>query len=368
MLKMNNLSNSSDPTFLLSSSQVTLYTDKLILYFIVLMAMLGTLFNAVSFGIYCQKSFSGIALFKYMRVYTLASLFVSSCLMFSFYLASYSLYQVAITYSARIFSCKVLQSYVMALFFFYENVLDILKNIERAAVFSFGFTRFKKISPYVISFVLFIVCGVIHAPNYFLFDITQDDELPKVLRDCKPTQFIQKPVGKLLLIICYALEGPAVMILVLITNVIAMISFQRFMKRKADLLAQTAHTSRRNEIENNTEKSEKIDTDLIKMTFYLSLFSVVTLLVQFTSQLIMIVFQMSTELSAWFLFMYLFVTTFKNFSNIFYFYKYNSQFRSSFLKLVGRKQTNMEAEENLQQIQKNILKITQLQKEIFSIE
>ncbi len=170
-----------------------------------------------------------------MRIYTLASLIVSCSLMFCIIFALYTFPKLLLAYITRIFSCKIFPSFVTAFFFFFGNVLDIFINIERALCFSTKFERFKKISPYIISLILLIVCALINGPVYFLYDTVDDSQLPSLLKLCKFSQFSKSSLSRLLLMISFVLQGPVALMLVIVTNVIAMISYRRFLKRKAAL-------------------------------------------------------------------------------------------------------------------------------------
>jgi hypothetical protein len=199
-------------------------------------------------------------------------------------------------------------------------------NLERALCFSQDYKRLKKISPHIICLSVLPVCIVIHSPNFFLFDITQDYELPIVLRSCKPTQFASTSFGKLVLIISYTLEGPVIVLLQIITNVISVISFRRFIKRKTQLQAQTAQTSTRNAA---YERNENMKRKLLKMVILIVSFSVVIHLIQIGAQFILYVFQMSPTIGAWFYFNILFVRCLKSSVNIFFLYLGNTQFRKA---------------------------------------
>ncbi len=341
---MNNQSqsNSTAPIdftqMLLANLQVNKYTDALYVYLVVPMGSLGSLFNLLSFLIFCKKSFDTIPLFKYLKVYTLASLIVSVSLIFVFNLAPYTFPAVLLAYTTRIYVCKTLASFVTSFFFFFENTLDVFINLERALCFGTGFREFKKVSPYVISLLLFFLCVLINGPVYFVFDIVEDSQLPSVLRICKLTQFSKSSFGKLFLMISYMLQGPVLLICVIGSNIIALISFRRFLKRKAQLQAQTP-------IENETKaqkkkriQDEKTNKKLFFMTFYLSIFSVLNHLMVFTSQFIIFILTMSPSVTAWIVFIYIFNFAFKNLMNIFFFYNFNKKFKNSLLSYFKKSQ------------------------------
>ena len=330
-------------SILLANFAINPYTDKLCLFVIIPISLLGTLFNLISFGIFCKKTFGDIPLFKYMRAYTLSSLIVSSSLIFSFYCSPYSIPELFLTYSTRIYDCKV-PTYVTMFFFFYGNVLDIFINIERASYFSNGFKIFKKISPYTSCLILLLVCVLVNGPNYLLYDIVPDDKLSSLLRLCKLSEFTWSPLGKILLLMSFIIQGPVVMILVILTNIIAVISFRRFLKRKAEF-HQNPHNKQEIKTKaqvKKTKKLENINKNLLLMTFYFSIFSVIYHVIQFSAQFVVTILKdvSSNWVSAWFVWITMFVISFKNFSNIFFFYRFNSKFRNYFLFCRKRRQLN----------------------------
>ena len=325
--------NSSGTVFLLSNAALNWYTDKINLYVIVPMGAFGAVFNLTSFVIFCKKSYMKLTLFKYMRVYAFVSLILSSSCIFFFSTAPYSLYKVALSYEARIFNCEITQPVIAGLFF-YSNVLEIFINIERALCFRTGYERFKKVPPYIICLILLVVCAVVHSPNYFILEIVKDNELPEMLKYCKLTKFWASSLGKITLMICYILEGPVVVTLVVITNVISVISFKKYLKRKSNLRIRTTQPSRNRNTENSEKKqierkNEKRDKQLLYMTFNLSLFSIGVHIVQIVSLFIYVIYPMSPTVSAWFVCCNTFVCVLKVFSNIFFFYRYNIRFRNS---------------------------------------
>ncbi len=142
-------------------------------------------------------------------------------------------------------------------------------------------------------------------------------------------------ITKILLIISYVVQGPIVLIGEIITNIISMVSFKRFMRRKAELNAQRLSVNE-SELERRKRlKIEKMNRQLLFMTFYLGIFSALNHVVQFSSQFVLFIFNLSPSVGAWFIFIFAFAVTLKNFSNIFFYYHFNKQFRYCFYKLLG---------------------------------
>jgi len=293
--KMKSIDNQTEnPTDLISkflaSIQFNPYTSSLSLYLIVPLASFGALFNLISLLIFCKKSFNQLALFKYIRV---------------------------------------------VFFFFYQNTLDIFISIERALSFSTGFKNFKKKSPYLICFIVFLMCGLVNLPNNLVNDIVSNEDLYIKFKYCEKSAFTQSSLGKILLIISYVVQGPIVLIGEITTNIISMVSFKSFMRRKAELNAQRLSVNE-SELERRKRlKIEKMNRQLLFMTFYLGIFSALNHVVQFSSQFVLFIFNLSPSVGAWFVFIFAFAATFKNFSNIFFYYHFNKQFRYCFYKLLG---------------------------------
>ena len=96
---MNNQSinaTTSPRLILLSKLSITWLTDALNLYLFVLLGLIGTLFNLISFIIFLKKIFRKVALFKYMIVNTLNSLISSFGFIFFFYFSPYHLFEISI--------------------------------------------------------------------------------------------------------------------------------------------------------------------------------------------------------------------------------------------------------------------------------
>jgi hypothetical protein len=143
------------------------------------------------------------------------------------------LFEISISEIARIYYCNLVNCFL--LFFFYGNCIEILINLERALSFSNKFDRLKKTSTYLICFIVFIVCVVIHLPSDLSQTYTSNDELYIKLRLCYVTSFAIAPITRLILLTSIIIEGPVVMILEIVSNVLAFVSYKSFLKRKQAL-------------------------------------------------------------------------------------------------------------------------------------
>ena len=168
-------------------------------------------------------------------------------------------------------------------------------------------------------------------------EMVSDKDLPIRLQFCKATSFALTSYGKILLIISYIIQGPVVLLLIIITNVWSIISFRNFLKRKLNMTIKSNVETNQETIKKQ-KKIEKRDRNLLKMTVFLTLFSFVLLLIQFTCQLITFVFinLLSNQIAGLIIFMYLLAMTLKQFTNIFFYFLFNRSFRLIFISIIKR--------------------------------
>jgi len=317
-------------SLLLANIRFTHLTDSLNLYFIVPMAVIGTYLNFLTIKILNKMSFRSMNIFKLMFVNSLVSFLITFYMIFYFLNSPYIFFELSISLFNRIYSCG-LANWFLLLFFFYGNCIEILINLERVLSFSNKFEKFKKTSPYLICFIVFIICVVIHLPSDLSQTFTSNDELYVKLRFCYATSFATQPITRLILLISIIIEGPVVMILAIGSNVLAFISYKSFLKRKQTTLELTRFNNDHQLTDFQQRKiikNEKINQKLFKMTFYLTIFSIITHMIQFGTQLLLILFSTNNKLVyAWIYFIYSFMIIFKNFCSIFFYYHFNVKFK-----------------------------------------
>ncbi len=151
-----------------------------------------------------------------------------------------------------------------------------------------------------------------------------------------PTDFALSKIGKLVLIVCYILEGPVIFILLIVTNIIAIISYKRFNKRK-ELIDRANNIEMMSEGELNKKiKTEKTDRKLLMMTSYLSLISAVAELLKFIGQFFFfIVTTLNPKTVGWLIFASIFAIALKQFTSIILYYNYKI-FRKEFRSLIEK--------------------------------
>ena len=152
-----------------------------------------------------------------------------------------------------------------------------------------------------------------------------------------PSDFALSKLGKIILIISYILEGPVIFILLIVTNIIAVICYKKFNQKK-ELIERANNIEMLAEGEiKKKSKIEKKDRNLLMMTSYMSLLSIVTIFLQFTIQFSYIT--QSTSLNqknlGWLLFASIFSIALKQFTSIIIYFNYKT-FRNKFKSLIRK--------------------------------
>jgi hypothetical protein len=250
----------------------------------------------------------------------------------------YILFDLSISKLGRIYTCNIIY-WILALFFFYGNCLEIIMNLERALSYSSGYQKIKQISPLLICFIFFIICLVIHIPSDLVTTYTPDDQLYVKFRLCSSTEFANNPKTKFIIIVDYLIERPIVMFLIIGSNILAYSSFKSFLKRKQDSINNSVDLTQSKKIKQ--AKNEKINQKLLMMTIYLTIFSILLNLIQFGEELIQLFPEsINALLYSWARFLLLLIAFIKHFFTIFFYYHFNSKFKRTLLSLVCKKINN----------------------------
>ena len=115
-----------------------------------------------------------------------------------------------------------------------------------------------------------------------------------------------------------------------------------FLKRKEESISNNRSAELTESEKRKQVKTEKRNKKLLSMTVYLTIFSIISHLIQFGAQLIIFVFssKITTILYGWIRFAYFFIVIFKNFFTIFFNYYFNSNFKNVLLSFIFKKKMN----------------------------
>jgi hypothetical protein len=255
---------------------------------------------------------------------------IASSQIFTFYRTLNVFFDLSISIYGRIFMTYV-PNCITVYFFFLGNLIEIIINIERAVYFSEGFKRLKKMSPNLIGFCVFILSLLIYTPNFLSAKMVPEDKIFILYSIVMPSDFALSKIGKLILIICYILEGPVIFILLIASNLLALFSYKKFNQRK-ELIDRANNIEMMSEGEiKKKKKIEKTDRKLLILTSYLTLFSILTaILVQSTARYFYFIeTSLSPQTFGWMIFTSCFSIALKQSSAIIVYYSYK-KFRKEF--------------------------------------
>jgi hypothetical protein len=320
---------------LLSSIRSSWLQEMFFLCSLVPMGLVGTVLNLMSLSIFLKKSIRKIALFKYLIILSIINSIIASTQIFSFLRTPHIFFDLSLSIYGRLFVTIGIND-IISYFFFLGNLIEIMINIERAIYFSEGFQKLKKTSPYLISFFILVLSLIIYTPNFLSLKLVPEDQIYILYKITILTDFALSKLGIITLLISYILEGPVVFILLIITNIIAIISYKRFVQKK-ELIERANNIEMVGEGEiKKKNKIEKMDKKLLMMTTYLSLISALAELFQFTAQFFyFIITSLSLDTVGWLIFAGGFSIALKQFTSIIIYYNYK-MFRKEFQTLVKK--------------------------------
>lgn len=317
--------------------------DSLYLFLIVPMGVFGTILNVISLVIFSRKEFIRVLLFQYFRIYTFISLVLSGTLSCAFFMSPRHLFNLSTSYSARIYKCLILPSYILPLFLLFSNSMGILVNLERASNFSNRFLRFKNTSPYLTSSILFIICVIVNLPTHFLVTPASDQEV----RDAQLSYenvikfrgvCLRNPIsltiwGRVISIFGFAIKGVLVLILDISSNLASAYYLRKYHVKKIELTNNTdTNVTKSAKKKEKEEKREKVRLNHTYMTIYLTLFAILMHLVIFSADLVIFFFSTNASVLFAFTFLTFFVAAFKQIVNFLFFYFFNRKFRQCLKK------------------------------------
>lgn len=300
--------------------------DSIYLFLVTPMGILGILFNGISFGIFTLNKFRNQALFKYLRVFTFNSLILSITFSCSFLISPRYFFDLSHSLIARVFKCYIVPSVVVSLIFYFNNALDVLINIQIAAVYTNRLDRFKSINPYILCAVVFTICFVVNSPNYLLISISTDEQVNEGLSSfanilkfkglCLRNPIYLTTYGTAITMLGFAVKELLTLCLEIVSSLASIHCMRMYYKRNRNLTGQTVN---RQELISKGEMKKTI------MALVLTMFSI--LLHCFAFSAVCIIFFVPNIVAfEYTLLIYVFIS-FKQLINFPLFYLFNRKFR-----------------------------------------
>ena len=334
----------------------TYFLDTIYLFVITPMGIIGTFLMFFSLIVFLNKEFRNLKFFQYLQVYSLSSLIQAVCMALMFFKSPRFLFEISISMSARIFTCKILSSYVVALLFFYNDVIFILLNLERISQFTQNeLKNYKKVNPYLACFILLVICELFNLPTHFVYEVATDQEIESALKSyqnvlafkglCDKTSFGVSSIGKSLGVFGYVIKGLITLLIDLASTMASAYYMIEFFKKKKLLqnpVATTTNLAAANENNNTHEKNEaeKVGVKQMKMIIYLSVKTVLFHVIIFVADVIIL---LSTNVSLLLIVqnVLMLVVGLKQILNFFFFFFFNTKFRKQFFNLFKNKKLNL---------------------------
>jgi hypothetical protein len=327
----------------------TWLVDSLFLFLNLPIAIISLFLNMFSYLIFDRFSTTNFnnkrTYYEYLKVYTLFSLFISLHNSINSF-ASAPRYFDMNSYFISFYKCKI-AVWVFTLLYYYLNVIDCILLMERLSNLvddyrvSIYLKKFFKLNPKLISFIIFLVCVLINCVSYFFVSPRSDDEYKEVMKDyskiikftyCNREAYFSQSPG-IFIVYCVILLRDGVPLLFEIGfGLYSIIMFKKYLKnRLRGLTSQNASTSD-SRATNRYQTFNKIETyndRLTRMTIYLCICSILS-----HAGVALGSIQVSnnqtnrgTILSRISIFLSVFLTTLKYFSNFFLYFYFNIKFQ-----------------------------------------
>ena len=376
--KMNN-SNSSTidlnvrKEYLLLQIGSTWLLDSLHLYMVTFFGFIGFTLNMLSFWAFYKIKFQKQILKTYMKAYTLNASICCLFIMFDFTARS-PRYVETITFSVvgGFFRCKSTQ--IVAALYFFGNILDCIILLERLSNFVRSLQKFSSFNPWHVITISFCTCTLISMPFFFDYDIRSKSEFYDAINTldienneqflfCRRIPFFRTLFGVIIFGSVTIIRDLITLILELVLTISSIILFRKFLNKKKrffHLNVRNTNVSTINNVNqskivyvnNNCEgslnsnleeynsqlenfdnlinKAEKFNTNLTKMTLYLSFCSIILHFIAAITTLFLILNDNSLT-AHFFLLIIIGAYHVKFISNFFFFFRFNNNFKHFFI-------------------------------------
>jgi hypothetical protein len=319
--------------FLTNQMGFTFLLECLYTYVSTPVAVLGFIFNLISFVVFFDTDFN-IPLYKYFRIYSINSAVVNLVHIFIFISFSYRLVPLGNTYASQALFDYALLPLCMA-GYFYGTVLDIVITVDRIANFKQSVKHWFQKFTTKTCLALYFVCGLINIPYHLIFMpkfrvVPINSTFNYTIWFTSLSPFAVTETGRVLTFLIYLFRDFSLMATEIVLNLVSIYFMKKYFDKKLKLQAdQLSKTSL-----GQHHVAYKTERRLTLLVVILCLMSIV--------EHIMVIFvsvypQLTTERTMayyYFVFLGLFEMNFKHAINFPLFFLFNKQFRRACLKLM----------------------------------
>jgi hypothetical protein len=298
------------------------------------LSIIGSILNLINFialhrWIKFQKT--PITIFhQYLKIYSMFSLLICLIILFNSMSLISTFLCIKNYYWLRFYRCKML-TWFTAMLIQFLNLLDCILLVERLSKIDQSSKIIKyllKFNSYLLSFILFLICNLINLPSYFLLLPRNQEEEENFIIDektsyCDRNTYFIETNGRIFVYIVIILRDVLTISTKIILAIITIRSLRNYLQKTID--TNTNHLGMR-----IVKKSVHYNSQLTKMTLYLSLLSILSHIVFLSCYLLGLINVNDSRI-----FLSLFLASFiilnlKYSANFYLFYQFNEKFREYF--------------------------------------
>lgn len=353
--------------YLLIQIGSTWLLDSLHIYLVTFLGTVGLFLNAISYMTFSRIKFHKRILKSFMKAYTFNTSVCCLIAIFNFTARSPRFVEsITFSFIGGFFRCKSTQ--IVGALYFFSNVLDCLILLERLSNFvpkiANIFSNYFK--PSRVIFVSFICCVAISSPFLYDYDIRSSSEfydsinnINKIIQSKEPftfcgrNPFFKTKFGIIISGLVTIIRDLITLIIEIVLSILSIILFRRYLITKKKYFTnfnqinpnfindnnsiqnQNVDTTMNFEESNgqpsrqlNTlfKKTEKFNTNLTKMTIYLTFCSI---LLHLVAAIITIFLILNDNSFTAHIFLLIIIGAYhlKFISNFFFFYRFNNNFK-----------------------------------------
>lgn len=218
----------------------TLTIDSLYLFLLTPVSLIGLVLNLNCLNLIFKDNKHKIAIYKYLKVYTLNSIVLCFFFGFSALTRSPRYFDILNQNIVAFYRCKVM-AFVITLFYFYGNMLNILIMFERLSNFNFKLKKYSDYRPYHVSLLLLIFCTIVCLPIYFAYSPREQSELEQIKRDplklssfffCARLPFFGSLIGRIIIYLTFSIVNIIALVIEIILSIISFYYLLKYLNDK----------------------------------------------------------------------------------------------------------------------------------------
>ena len=144
------------------------FIDVLYIALLCPLSVVALFLNILCFKIFNSKSFSAKNLYKYFKVYSIASVVICTIFSLNFLIRATTILEFTNSYVVRFIGMRIVFP-VFAIIYFYLSILDIVISLERISHFLIILKSLRSYNPYKVCFLLFLVSLAVNLTYTFVY-------------------------------------------------------------------------------------------------------------------------------------------------------------------------------------------------------